>query len=69
MEKVQLLKPWFLRSGRGDEFLNNGPENTARTRSQPHPLRLQAFGSRLSCTFSMLLRILQFGDVCSSVVS
>ena len=23
-EKVQLLKPWFLRSGRGYESLNNG---------------------------------------------
>ena len=24
LEKVQLFKPWFLRSGRGYESLNNG---------------------------------------------
>ena len=35
-EKVQLSKPWFLRSGRGYESLNNGSENSARTRSLIH---------------------------------
>ena len=36
LEKVQLSKPWFLRSGRGYESLNNGSENSARTRSLIH---------------------------------